>query len=197
MDNFPNLFSVFSPQGPGFVNGPTCVEVQGSWVVQTIDYLRQHCITKITPTSNAAVSYKRHIDIIFNATTFLPLMKGDCNAPGEKCEVYHYVGGLPVYKQEITEETEQGYPGFQRSAKDLAFESGKVKVGLQRLLDGRCSIYSPWTSGLVRVVVPLHLLGPIRKCDYLQKCTRCRNTFSLINKGCPQCARELKVNVIL
>ena len=119
IDNFPNLYFVYGPHGPtAFCNGPTCVEVQGSWIVQTIEYLRQHGITKFTPTSHAALTYKKHIDALSDAT-LLPLVNSwyyGANIPGKKREAYNYVGGLPVYKQEILEEIERGYPGFQREA---------------------------------------------------------------------------------
>ena len=119
IDNFPNLFFVYGPQGPtAFCNGPTCVEVQGSWIVQTIKYLRQHGITKFTPTSHAALNYKKHIEAQYDATLF-PLAKGwynGANIPGKKLETYNYLGGVLAYKQEITEEIERGYPGFQRES---------------------------------------------------------------------------------
>ena len=117
IDNFPNLYFVYGPQGPtAFCNGPTCVEVQGSWVVRTIEYLRQHGITKFTPTSHAALNYKKHIDALTNAT-LLPLAKSwynGANIPGKKRESYNYAGGVLAYKREILEEIEHGYPGFQR-----------------------------------------------------------------------------------
>ena len=116
IDNFPNLFFAHGPQGPAPINVPACVEIQGSWVVQTIRYLRQHGITKFTPTSHAALTYKQHIDKLFNATLF-PSLKSShngVNVPGKNREAHNYRGGLSVYKQEIMEEIERGYPGFQR-----------------------------------------------------------------------------------
>ncbi|KAH0834996.1 hypothetical protein J3R83DRAFT_10718 [Lanmaoa asiatica] len=119
IDNFPNLYFVYGPHGPtSFSNGPTCVEIQGSWVVQTIEYLRKYGITKFTPTSHAALDYKKHITALSDAT-FIPLAKLWCNGaniPGKKREAYNYVGGISVYKREIMEEIERGYPGFQREA---------------------------------------------------------------------------------
>ncbi|KAF8438896.1 cyclohexanone monooxygenase [Boletus edulis BED1] len=122
IDNFPNLYFVHGPQGPAPCNAPTCVEIQGSWVIQTIEYLRQHGITKFTPTSHAALTYKRHIDSLFNATLF-PLTKSlhNCaNVAEKENEAYNYFGGVSVYKQELMEEIERGYPGFQREALRMA-----------------------------------------------------------------------------
>ena len=39
---FPNLLFVYGPQSPNaFANGPTCAELQGDWIVQLLDHLRQ------------------------------------------------------------------------------------------------------------------------------------------------------------
>ena len=119
IDNFPNLFFVYGPQAPtAFCNGPTCVEMQGSWIVQTIKHLRPLGITKFTPTSHAALSYKKHVDALSDATLF-PLAKSwysGADIPGKKREAYNYIGGVSVYQQEIMEEIERGYPGFQRES---------------------------------------------------------------------------------
>lgn len=117
IDNFPNLYFAYGPHGPtAFCNGPTCAEIQGAWIVQTIGYVAQHGITKLTATSSAALSYKKRIEALFNAT-LLPLAKGwynGANMPGKKREAYDYAGGVSVYQQEIMEEIKLGYPGFQR-----------------------------------------------------------------------------------
>lgn len=120
IDNFPNLYFAHGPQGPVPSNAPTCIEVQGSWIVQTIDYLRQHGITKFTPTSHAALSYRQHIDALFNTTLFPLVQSARSNTPGKKRGECNYLGGLPEYKQEIMEEIERGYPGFQREALAVA-----------------------------------------------------------------------------
>ncbi|KAG6377175.1 hypothetical protein JVT61DRAFT_1227 [Boletus reticuloceps] len=38
------------------------------------------------------------------------------NIPGKIVGAYNYTGGLPMYRQEITDEIAKGYPGFQREA---------------------------------------------------------------------------------
>ncbi|KAG9311543.1 cyclohexanone monooxygenase [Chiua virens] len=119
VDNFPNLFIAYGPQAPtAFCNGPVCAEMQGGWFVQTIEFLRQHGFTKFTPTTHAALAYKKHVNMLSDAT-LLPLARGwynGDNIPGKKREAYNYVGGVQAYKKEITEEMEHGYPGFQREA---------------------------------------------------------------------------------
>jgi len=117
IDNFPNLFFMYGPQGPtSFCNGPTCVELQGAWIVQTIAYLREHHITKFTPTTHAALTFKKHVDELCNAT-LVPQADSwymGANIPGKKREAYNYLGGVVAYQQEIMAEIERGYPGFLR-----------------------------------------------------------------------------------
>ncbi|KAG8216622.1 cyclohexanone monooxygenase [Butyriboletus roseoflavus] len=119
IDSFPNLFFTYGPHGPtAFCNGPTCLQLQGAWIVQTIAYLREHHITKFTPTTHAALKFKKHIDEMC-AVTLLPQVNSwymGANIPGKKAEAYNYVGGVMTYKQEIAAEIERGYPGFLRES---------------------------------------------------------------------------------
>ncbi|KAF8442816.1 cyclohexanone monooxygenase [Boletus edulis BED1] len=119
VDNFPNLYIVYGPQGPtALCNGPTCAEVQGAWVTSTIDYLRQNNITKFSPTMHATKTYGQHVEELSNAT-LIPKVDSfwiGANIPGKNVGAYNYAGGLPTYRQEITDEIAKGYPGFQREA---------------------------------------------------------------------------------
>ena len=68
------------------------------------------------PLTLAALTYKKHVDALFDAT-LVSLANGwynGANIPGKKREAYNYIGGVAVYKREIAEEIERGYPGFQR-----------------------------------------------------------------------------------
>ncbi|KAH0835013.1 cyclohexanone monooxygenase [Lanmaoa asiatica] len=107
IDNFPNLFFTYGPHGPtALCNGPTCLQVQGAWIVKTIEYLREHSITKFTPTTHAALMFKKHVDEMC-AATLLPQADSwfmGANIPGKRREAYNYVGGVAAYKQEIAAE---------------------------------------------------------------------------------------------
>lgn len=68
------------------------------------------------------MTYKRHINALFNATLF-PLVNskgGSNNVPENTQEASFYLGGLSVYKSEIMEEIERGYPNFQMEALRMA-----------------------------------------------------------------------------
>jgi hypothetical protein len=111
IDDFPNLFFTYGPHGPtAFCNGPTCLQLQGAWIVQVITYLRDH-ITKLTPTTHAALTFKKHIDELCNGTLLAQVDSWymGANIPGKKREAYNYAGGAVVMA-----EIERGYPGFLR-----------------------------------------------------------------------------------
>ncbi|KAG6373084.1 cyclohexanone monooxygenase [Boletus reticuloceps] len=119
VDNFPNFFFLYGPQAPtALCNGPSCAEVQGAWVIKTIDWLRQRGITKFNPSTQAAQAYKDHIEELSRAT-LLPKVASfwmGANVPGKRVEAYNYSAGLKMYKEELAEEAEHGYPGFLRDA---------------------------------------------------------------------------------
>ena len=123
IDNFPNLFFAYGPQGPtAFCNGPTCTQLQSIWITQTIAYLREHRITKFTPTTHAALMFKKQINAMCDATL---MSEADswymgANIPGKKREAYNYLGGLVAYTQQINQEVERGYPGFMRETLKLS-----------------------------------------------------------------------------
>lgn len=119
VDNFPNFFFVYGPQAPtALCNGPSCAEVQGTWVVETIDWLRHKGITKFNPTAQAAQAFKDHIEELANAT-LVPKVASfwmGANVPGKRVEAYNYCAGLKKYKEELAEEADRGYPNFLRDA---------------------------------------------------------------------------------
>lgn len=99
-------------------NGPSCAEVQGAWIVKTIDWLRNKGITKLSPSTLAAQAYKDHIEELSKATLFPKVSSFwmGANVPGKRVEAYNYSAGLKKYKEELAEEADRGYPGFLRDA---------------------------------------------------------------------------------
>ena len=119
VDNFPNLFFLYGPQAPtALCNGPACAEVQGAWVVKTIDWLRHKGVTKFNPSTQATQAFKDHIEALSKATLFPKVASFwmGANVPGKRVEAYNYTGGLKKYKEELAEEANCGYQGFLRDA---------------------------------------------------------------------------------
>ncbi|KAK9383376.1 FAD/NAD(P)-binding domain-containing protein [Kockiozyma suomiensis] len=113
---FPNMFFLYGPQGPtSFCNGPTCAEIQGDWIVDTMKYLRSKNLVAIDATSEAEKAWKEQVEMYGNAT-LLPETASEymgTNIPGKPKEVLNYMGGLPNYIQQIQEVQQKGFPGFE------------------------------------------------------------------------------------
>ncbi|MCW2722685.1 NAD(P)/FAD-dependent oxidoreductase [Pseudonocardia sp.] len=112
---FPNLLYIYGPQSPSaFCNGPTCAELQGEWVVECLEHLRNNGLTRIEATPEAERAWGEHVAEL-TAGTLFPRAQSwymGANVPGKKRELLAYPGGLPTYLQKCNEAAEQGYAGF-------------------------------------------------------------------------------------
>jgi cation diffusion facilitator CzcD-associated flavoprotein CzcO len=112
---FPNLLFVYGPQSPNaFVNGPTCAEVQGDWIVQLLDHLRQRNYTRVEATVPAEKAWRAQVIALADATLF---PRADswylgANIPGKPREMLAFTGGLPAYIAKCRESADRGYDGF-------------------------------------------------------------------------------------
>lgn len=59
---FPNLFFCYGPQAPtAFATGPSHAEHQGSFIVNTLKYMRENKFTTIDATHEAEEAYKKEL----------------------------------------------------------------------------------------------------------------------------------------
>ena len=69
--NFPNLLYIYGPQSPSaFCNGPTCAELQGDFVVASIEHMRRNNLHRIEATPEAEEAWRDHVAELVNATLF-------------------------------------------------------------------------------------------------------------------------------
>jgi cyclohexanone monooxygenase len=112
---FPNLFFLYGPQSPsGFCNGPTCAELQGDWVVDCLEYMRQGGLERIEAMASAEKIWNDHAEEMADMTLF---PKADswymgANIPGKPRQLLNYAGGLPLYLEKCDECASKGYEGF-------------------------------------------------------------------------------------
>jgi cation diffusion facilitator CzcD-associated flavoprotein CzcO len=113
---FPNLLYVYGPQSPtAFCNGPTCAELQGDWIVQLLDHLRQRNYARIEATVPAEEAWRRHVLEVADGSLFT---RADswylgANIPGKRREMLAFTGGLPAYLEKCKESADRGYDGFR------------------------------------------------------------------------------------
>ena len=114
-NGFPNMFFLYGAQGPtAFSNGPTCVEVQGDWIIDSIRKMRDEKIKTIEATKEAEEEWKRKVNDLSNETLF-PVTDSwymGANVPGKPREQLNYAGGMPLYQNELQGTLDDGFRGF-------------------------------------------------------------------------------------
>ncbi|THV05889.1 FAD/NAD(P)-binding domain-containing protein [Dendrothele bispora CBS 962.96] len=112
---YPNMFIIYGPQGPtAFCNGPSCLELQGEWIVDCIKHMLKHGYTSIEADKVAENAWRQTVIDTTNKT-LVPLAKSwymGANIPGKKIEPLNFPGGVPSYRKLITDVVEKGYEGF-------------------------------------------------------------------------------------
>lgn len=112
---FPNLLVLYGPQSPtAFCNGPTCAEVQGEWVIDCLNYLRENSYKRIEATEQAADVWVEHMKFMEDMTL---LSEADswyvgANVPGKRRELLFHPG-VRIYLEACDKCATAGYEGFQ------------------------------------------------------------------------------------
>ncbi|TKA70143.1 hypothetical protein B0A49_07723 [Cryomyces minteri] len=104
VSGYPNMFHLYGPQGPTLLsNGPSSVEVQGRWIVDTIKKMERENLKYIDATEEATKKWKKHINELSDISLF-PTCKSTYmggSLPGKAYEMTCYAGGIPKYAEEI------------------------------------------------------------------------------------------------
>ncbi|KAF1974073.1 FAD/NAD(P)-binding domain-containing protein [Bimuria novae-zelandiae CBS 107.79] len=113
--NFPNLFFQYGPQAPSVLcNGPTCAELQGNWVIETITHCRDHGISTIEATEAAEEEWRGNVVQLAGASLLMGTNSWyvGANIPGKLREPLVYLGGVPKYYENLNAVRDHGYEGF-------------------------------------------------------------------------------------
>lgn len=69
VSGFPNMFFTYGPQAPtAFCNGPTCAELQGNWILNAMNYMRENSLRKIDASSESEAKWKQLVLDLANAS---------------------------------------------------------------------------------------------------------------------------------
>ncbi|EXJ71856.1 uncharacterized protein A1O5_04357 [Cladophialophora psammophila CBS 110553] len=113
---FPNFFFTFGPQAPtAFSNGPTCIELQADWLVETLVYLRDNGCKSIDVRPEMEVEWKKTV-VQFSETGVRHHTRSwwnGANIPGKVHEPLNWGGGIPLYLKIVNEIKETGYKDFE------------------------------------------------------------------------------------
>ncbi|KAF2482166.1 hypothetical protein BDY17DRAFT_300427 [Neohortaea acidophila] len=112
---FPNMFFCYGPQAPtAFATGPSHAENQGSFIVDCLKHLRDNNYSSIDATHEAEKAFKEQINehgykgLFSQADSWYYA----ANIPGKKREPLNFMGGMPMYRKNLIDEQNSGYPGF-------------------------------------------------------------------------------------
>jgi cation diffusion facilitator CzcD-associated flavoprotein CzcO len=114
-NGYPNMFFQYGPQAPTiFCNGPACAELQGNWVLETINHCRDHGIKTIEATEASEKEWKEKVISLAEASLFTATKSWYCgdNIPGKPREPLAYLGGVPLYYEKLIAVRNNGYDGF-------------------------------------------------------------------------------------
>ncbi len=114
---FPNLFTVTGPLSPSvLVNMVMGVEHHVEWIADCLDYLREHGLQTIEPTSEAQEAWVTHSNSLMEGSI---RTDPSCNSwyvgsnvPGKKRVYMAYAGGFPQYRERCAGIASAGYEGF-------------------------------------------------------------------------------------
>ncbi|KAH8732278.1 hypothetical protein GQ44DRAFT_754822 [Phaeosphaeriaceae sp. PMI808] len=110
----PNCFFLYGAQGPtAFANGPTCVEIQGDWIVDAMQKLRDEKMDYCEATHEAEKEWRETFTEFSDKTLFAQTKSwymGD-NVPGKAREQLNFTGGFPEYKELIRSVLDDGFRG--------------------------------------------------------------------------------------
>jgi cyclohexanone monooxygenase len=112
---FPNLFTVTGPGSPSVLsNMMVSIEQHVDWIVDCIEYLREHGIAAIEPTPAEEDAWMEHHRAIGDASLY-PRAKSwymGANIPGKPRVLLPYVGGVGAYRELCDAVARRGYEGF-------------------------------------------------------------------------------------
>lgn len=112
---FPNMFFMYGPQAPtAFAIGPRTAELQGDWIVQTLEDMKRHRHSRIDATPEAEAIWRKETNDLFNET-LIPRSTSwyvGANIPGKPRESLNYLGGFGRYGKHLKECTTNAYKGF-------------------------------------------------------------------------------------
>jgi cation diffusion facilitator CzcD-associated flavoprotein CzcO len=117
VSGFPNMFMLYGPLSPsGLCNGPVCAEIQGNWIVNCLDYLRDNQKQRIEATVQAEDAWVEHTNDLASTTLFPQADSWymGANIPGKPRQFLNYPD-LPGYTERGKQCAENGYEGFKIS----------------------------------------------------------------------------------
>lgn len=118
MAGFPNLFVITGPGSPSVkTNMIAAIEQHVDWIMDCVQYLRDHGITRIEPDESVENDWVSHVNEVADGTLY-PLANSwyvGANIPGKPRVFMPYVAGLDKYRAICDQIAERSYDTFRLS----------------------------------------------------------------------------------
>jgi cyclohexanone monooxygenase len=117
IEGYPNLFVCVGPGSPGVLaTYPPQIELQVGWIVDFVQYLVDHALTRADVDAQAQDEWGEHVNEVAKGTMFTAASCNSwylgANVEGKPRVFLPYVGGLPTYMEKCNEVAAHGYEGF-------------------------------------------------------------------------------------
>ena len=112
---FPNMYFVYGPLAPaGLSNGPSSSELHGDRVVELLEHLRRHGLSRIESRAEADHAWRKRIDDYAAGTLFgqADSWYMSANIPGKTRQMINYPIGMPDFLEQWRQTVERDYAGF-------------------------------------------------------------------------------------
>jgi cation diffusion facilitator CzcD-associated flavoprotein CzcO len=113
---FPNFFFTYGPQAPtAFANGPSCAELQGDFLAELFEQMREQGNSRIDATGEAEAEWKAQVNelSLVGLRGHTDSWYNGGNIPGKPKEPLVYAGGIPLYIKTLEALKGEGYRGFE------------------------------------------------------------------------------------
>lgn len=112
---FPNMYFVYGPLAPaGLSNGPSSSELHGDRVVELLEHLRRHGLSRIESSAEADRAWRKRVDDYAAGTLFgrADSWYMSANIPGKTRQMINYPIGMPDFLEQWRQAVERDYAGF-------------------------------------------------------------------------------------
>ena len=112
---FPNMLMLYGPQSAGaFCNGPVCAEVQGEWIIELLDHVRDNNLTRFDTNAKDAAQWSDELAGWAEKTLFglADSWYMGANVPGKRRQLLN-IPNSDAYLRALADCADAGYSGFQ------------------------------------------------------------------------------------
>ncbi|KAF2756527.1 FAD/NAD(P)-binding domain-containing protein [Pseudovirgaria hyperparasitica] len=137
VSGYPNMFYLFAVHGPSASNGPSCIELQGDWIVAAMVKMREEGVESIEATAEAEAAWTKQIHDILRGTLVQETNSwyNGANVPGKTVEPLIFFGGFPEYRRQIYEVLDNDFRGFVKVMKEQVVGEESTERGAASCAD--------------------------------------------------------------